>query len=86
MSFRADQVGAILLVGVIGVLIPIAADPSRRAALLIGGAQLIGSSVGPFFAGMLVDENSVTPVLWFGTACIVAGVAALLGAGTARQS
>jgi hypothetical protein len=66
--------------------VAIAADPSRRAALLIGGAQLIGSSLGPFLAGLLVDENSVTPVLWFGTACIVAGVAALLGAGTARQT
>ena len=66
--------------------VAIAADPSRRAALLIGGAQLIGSSLGPFFAGMLVYENSVTPVLWFGTACIVAGVAALLGAGTASHA
>jgi hypothetical protein len=64
----------------------IAADPSRRAALLIGGAQLIGSSLGPFLASTLVDEHSVSPVLWFGTACIVTGVAALLGAGTPRAT
>ena len=64
----------------------IAADPSRRTALLIGGAQLTGSSLGPLFASMLVGGNDVTPVLWFGTGCAVTGVVVLLGAGTPRRS
>ncbi|MGK6318224.1 hypothetical protein [Sphingomonas sp. DT-204] len=61
--------------------IVIAADPSRRAAMLIGGAQLTGSSLGPFLAALLVGDADVSPVLWFGGACAAMGVAALIGAG-----
>lgn len=53
----------------------IAADPSRRAAGLVGGAQLVGSSAGPFVAALLVGESDVRPVLWFGATCIVASLA-----------
>jgi len=64
------------------VPILIAADPSRRAAMLIGGAQLVGSSLGPFIAAFVVTDADVGPVLWFGGACAIAGMAALtLGAG-----
>lgn len=64
------------------VPILIAADPSRRAAILIGGAQLVGSSLGPFIAALVVTDADVGPVLWFGAACAIAGTAALiLGAG-----
>ena len=49
----------------------IAADPSRRAAALVGGAQLTGSSAGPFLASLLVHDDRVDTVLWFGAACIV---------------
>lgn len=63
--------------------IVIAADPSRRAAMLIGGAQLTGSSLGPFLAALLVSDADVSPVLWFGGACAAMGVAALIGAGRA---
>ncbi|MEQ1493748.1 MAG: MFS transporter, partial [Terricaulis sp.] len=34
----------------------IEADPSRRAALLIGGAQLVGGSLGPLFASFFVTD------------------------------
>lgn len=61
--------------------IVIAADPSRRAAMLIGGAQLIGSSLGPFAAALLVNDNDVRPVLWFGAICASLGVLALIAAG-----
>ena len=64
----------------------IAADPSRRAAVLIGGAQLVGSSLGPVLGGLFVSEADVAPVLAFGAACLVAGVAALVAAGTMRHS
>jgi hypothetical protein len=66
--------------------IAIAADPSRRAALLIGGAQLTGSSLGPFLAGILIGDKDVVRVLWFGAVCAIAGMAALIGAGAMRKS
>ena len=55
----------------------VAADPSRRAAALIGGAQLIGASLGPFVASLLVSEQDVTPVLWFGAVALGLGVVTL---------
>jgi MFS transporter, DHA1 family, inner membrane transport protein len=61
-----------------------AADPSRRAALMIGGAQLIGSSLGPLSAGLLVGGNDVSPVPVLAAASMIGGVALLLFAGRAR--
>lgn len=61
------------------VPILIDADPRRRAAMLIGGAQLTGSSLGPFAASFLVGEQDVGPVLWFGAACAVTGLLTLIG-------
>ena len=63
----------------------VAADRTRRAAVLIGGAQLIGSSLGPFAAGLLIGTTDVVPVLWFGAACLIVGVAALVAAGSVRH-
>ena len=62
----------------------IAADPSRRAAVMIGGAQLIGSSLGPLAAGLMVRGDDVAPVPVFGVASLIAGVVLLLGAGWRR--
>lgn len=55
----------------------VAADPSRRAAALIGGAQLVGASLGPLAASALVSEHDVTPVLSFGAAALLLGVGTL---------
>ncbi len=66
--------------------IVIAADPSRRAAMLIGGAQLIGSSLGPFAAALLVSDSDVRAVLWFGAGCAIIGVIALIVAGSRRAT
>ena len=63
----------------------VAADPTRRAAVLIGGAQLVGSSLGPFAAGLLIGDADVAPILWFGAACLVVGVIALVAAGSRRH-
>lgn len=52
----------------------IAADPSRRAAALIGGVQLVGASIGPFLAALLVGHR-IGMVLWFGAACIAVAMA-----------
>jgi MFS transporter, DHA1 family, inner membrane transport protein len=62
----------------------IAADPSRRAAALIGGAQLVGSSLGPFTAALLVGGGAVGSVLWFGAASIVVALL-LLSVAAARR-
>ena len=67
------------------VPVVIAADPSRNAASLIGGAQLVGSSVGPFTAALLLGSGTVMPVLWFGAACIVAALALTLLATLGRR-
>jgi DHA1 family inner membrane transport protein len=56
----------------------IAADRSRNAASLIGGAQLVGSSIGPFAAALVLNGNTVMPVLGFGAMCVVAALAATL--------
>ena len=34
----------------------IAADPTRRAALLVGGAELTGGSLGPLLASFVVTD------------------------------
>ena len=64
----------------------IAADPTRRAAVLIGGAQLTGSSLGPLLASALVADSNVVPVLLFGAIFLVAAVLALLAAGSPRDA
>jgi len=57
----------------------IMADPTRHAATLIGGAQLIGSSLGPLFASLLVGERQVGNVLWMGAACILISSVIVVG-------
>lgn len=69
------------------VPVVIAADPSRGAASLIGGAQLIGSSVGPFMAALLLRPGTVLSVLWFGAGCIAVGLAlTVMAAGNGKPS
>ena len=62
----------------------IAADPSRNAASLIGGAQLVGSSLGPFAASLLAQSGDISRVLWFGMACIALALA-LIGIASVRR-
>ena len=62
-----------------------AADPSRRAAVLIGGAQLIGASLGPLAASFLVTDANVAPVLWFGAAALVLATAAFALAASRKR-
>jgi hypothetical protein len=53
-------------------LVPMAieADPTRRAAVLLGGAQLLGASLGPLFASMLVSDADVRAALGLGSGAI----------------
>lgn len=66
---------------VLPFLVPmvIEADPTRRAAVLIGGAQVLGGSFGPYVASMLITETDVRASLTFGGACMIAAVLIAFG-------
>jgi hypothetical protein len=53
----------------------IAADPTRRAALLVGGAELAGGSLGPLFASFVVTDVDVRGSLGFGAFALVVTIA-----------
>lgn len=53
----------------------IEADPKRRAAVLIGGAQLIGGGLGPLAAAEMVGEADARGVLIFGAVCLALALA-----------
>lgn len=61
---------------VLPFLVPmvIEADPTRRAAVLIGGAQVLGASFGPFIASLLITTTDSRGALLFGGACMVVAV------------
>ena len=56
----------------------IEADPTRRAAVLMGGAQLLGGSFGPLIASLFVTDADARGALAFGGASLVAAVAIML--------
>jgi hypothetical protein len=53
----------------------IAADPTRRAAVLVGGAELAGGSLGPLFASFVVSDVDVRGALGFGAVALAVTVA-----------
>jgi len=53
----------------------IAIDPSRRAAMQLGTAQLLGSSAGPLAASLLVGDTDVGGAMKFAAACLAAALA-----------
>jgi MFS family permease len=53
----------------------IEADPSRRAALQSGAAQLLGGALGPSLASFVVSDADVRGVLWLGAALLLSGLA-----------
>ena len=53
----------------------IEADPSRRAAVQSGAAQLIGGAMGPLLASRVVGAGSVHGALWLGAGLTLAGLA-----------
>ncbi len=55
------------------------ADPTRRAALLIGGAQLVGGSLGPLFASFLVTNTDAHGALVFSIGSVALALAIILG-------
>jgi hypothetical protein len=61
-----------LFLGPFLVPMTIDADPSRRAAMQSGAAQLLGGALGPLLASLVVGERNVHGVLWLG-ACLLGG-------------
>lgn len=57
----------------------IAIDPSRRAAMQLGAAQLLGSSAGPLAASLLVGDTDVGGAMKLAAGCLVAALALILG-------
>lgn len=51
------------------------ADPSRRAAVQSGAAQLLGGAAGPFLAALMVSDNDVHGALRLGSSLLLAGLA-----------
>lgn len=49
----------------------IEADPSRRAAVLNGGVNLLGGSLGPSIAAELIAPDNVRGALWLAAGCLV---------------
>lgn len=60
------------------VPLTIEADPTRRAALLIGGAQLVGGSLGPLLASFFVTDADARGVLTFSASSVIAALAIIL--------
>lgn len=62
----------------------IEADPTRRAALLIGGAQLVGGSLGPLFASFFVTDTDARGALGFSLAFVTAAALIMIAAHLTR--
>jgi MFS family permease len=63
----------------------IEADPSRRSAVLISGVALLGSSLGPTVAGMIISPDDTRGALWFGAACLLLSVGIATGLRFAKK-
>ena len=70
----AAGAGALFLAPFI-VPMTIGADPSRRAAMQSGAAQLFGGALGPLLASFVVGDRDVHGVLWLGAVLLTAGLA-----------
>jgi hypothetical protein len=57
----------------------IEADPSRRSAVLISGVALLGASLGPTLAGMIISPSDTRGALWFGAGCLFLSLAIATG-------
>lgn len=54
-------------------------DPTRRAAMQLGAAQLLGSSAGPLAASLLVGDANAAGAMKLAAGCLVAALALFVG-------
>lgn len=62
-----------LFLGPFFVPMTIDADPSRRAAMQSGAAQLLGGALGPLLASLVVGDRDVHGVLWLAAMLLALG-------------
>jgi hypothetical protein len=63
----------------------IEADPTRRAALLIGGAELVGGSLGPLFSSFFVTDADARGALGFSSFSVALAAAVVIALHLTRQ-
>ena len=63
-----------LFLGPFLVPMVIDADPSRRAAMQSGAAQLLGGALGPLLASQVVGDRDVRGVLWLAAGLLAVGL------------
>ena len=73
----ANAAGGLMGLFMSPFLIPmtIEADPSRRAAVQSGGAQVLAGALGPFATSFVVGDNDVHGAIFLGSAGLAAGLA-----------
>lgn len=54
-------------------------DPTRRASMQLGAAQLLGSSAGPLAASLIVGESDAAGAMKLAAACLIASLGLMLG-------
>ncbi len=76
MFIGANAAGGLvgLFLGPFLVPMTIDADPSRRAAMQSGAAQLLGGAFGPLLASQVVGERDVRGVLWLAVGLLAVGL------------
>ena len=69
-------IGGVVLLFVTPFFVPmtIEADPSRRAAVQSGAAQLLSGALGPLLAAFVVGDRDVHGALWLGAGLLVLGL------------
>ena len=63
----------------------IEADPSRRAAVLGGGAQVVAGALGPLSASFVVSNTDVHGALYLGAGFLLAGLVMMAGMHVAER-
>ena len=81
LFIAATAFGGIVNIFLTPFLVPmtIEADPSRRAAVQSGAAQLFGAALGPLLAAVVVSERDIHGALWLGAGLLFTGLAIIAG-------
>lgn len=54
-------------------------DPTRRAAMQLGAAQLLGSSAGPLAASLIVGDTNAAGAMTLAAGCLIAALVLFIG-------
>ena len=77
----ATAFGGLVNIFLTPFLVPmtIEADPSRRAAVQSGAAQLFGAALGPLLASVVVSDRDIHGALYLGAGLLFTGLAIIAG-------